>query len=217
MITVENVHKIAIKEALYYEHVILIYLFSRGSVDSIKEYLSYKPDAAKLLNKLQELGFILEYEFKRDLLKPRLTRIKTNASKCRDLFKGYHIKETVKASISGIVDWIQEYRLLFRGKKPKAMGDKNKCLQKMRWFYEKYPEYADKELIMNAAKRHIASKQGDNYMYMRQADYFIRKPEKVDDSLMDISELATYCEELQLRETEGPAESESPKYGQEVI
>lgn len=96
----------------------------------------------------------------------------------------------VKNTQLDIKDWIEEYRNLF----PKGVqsggylvrGDKKGCIKKMKEFINKYPEYADKELILKATEHYIDSRSKDGYTYLKLAHYFIDKD--------GVSLLASYCE-----------------------
>lgn len=71
-------------------------------------------------------------------------------------------------------DWIQDYRNLFKGVKPRSMGDPNACIKKMDKFLAVYPQYS-KEQIFAAAEHYISNTQPT---YVMQADNFIFKTGK---------------------------------------
>lgn len=99
--------------------------------------------------------------------------------------------------------WINEYRELFRGTKPGAMGDKGGCLNRMIKFFNEYPEFADKDIILKATQNYI-DEQGvqNNYKFLQQAHYFIYKQTGLaKDS--ETSRLAAYCEEVDDTDTGG--------------
>jgi len=75
--------------------------------------------------------------------------------------------------IEDVSNWYQDYRKLFNGTKPGAMGDKKATLKKLQKFVKENPEYSVKD-IFNITKKYIDSFQGD-YKYLQQADYFIYK------------------------------------------
>lgn len=81
--------------------------------------------------------------------------------------------EKVEAVKKQSLDWISEYRMLFKGIKPQSMGDRKACEDNMRWFLKRYPEFS-KEQIMAAAKKHIHDNSSKPH-YTRRADYFIKK------------------------------------------
>ena len=68
-------------------------------------------------------------------------------------------------------EWIQEYRQLFKGIKPRSMGDPNACLKKMDKFLSVYPQYSKKQ-ILAATENYIRSTEPT---YIMQADNFIFK------------------------------------------
>ena len=45
-----------------------------------------------------------------------------------------------------IIDWIDEYREVFKNKKSGAMGSRKSCIEKMTKFIKEYPENSDPEL-----------------------------------------------------------------------
>ena len=91
-----------------------------------------------------------------------------------------------------ISDFIEDYRKLFKGKKPGSMGDLQGCKDKMLLFFKEYSEFADKELILAATSKYIESV--NDYTYLKQADYFIYKH---DNNKKRISMLAAMCEEVE--------------------
>ena len=95
-------------------------------------------------------------------------------------------------NVNDVEEWIEDYRLLFKSKKMGAMGSKSACIFKMKKFLVEYPEYANVQLIMDAARRYINSEKKNGYMYLQRADYIISK--KDHDSVN--SRLAIFCEEV---------------------
>lgn len=89
-------------------------------------------------------------------------------------------------------DFVDKYRKLFKGKKVGAMGDRNACIKKFKWFFDMYPQY-DEEIILTATEKYIKSCRNNEYVFLQQADYFIRKQ---DVDKIERSRLASYCEEL---------------------
>jgi hypothetical protein len=96
-----------------------------------------------------------------------------------------------KASIEESKDWIQDFRLLFKGKKMGSMGDVNECRKKLTEFLAKYPEY-NQEIIIKATKKYIDTEAREHYKFLQQADYFILKNGK--------SRLLAFCEEVNMGE-----------------
>lgn len=95
-------------------------------------------------------------------------------------------------SVAPIESWIDEYRNVFKDKKPGSMGSKKSCIEKMQKFIEEYPEYNDPKLIVSAAERYVNTQRISEFIYLQQADYFISKK----DSLSTNSRLAAFCEEI---------------------
>ena len=91
--------------------------------------------------------------------------------------------------VNSCVDWIEEYRSLFKNGKGKR-GDKNACIDKMCRFTNSYGY--SKELILKAAEAYLDSLNGD-YTYCMQADYFIFKKAEQTES----SKLLTWIEEVE--------------------
>lgn len=107
-------------------------------------------------------------------------------------------KKVDKAVVEAeITEFVEEYRKLFQGYKVGAMGDKKGCLNKFITFYEEYPEYANKEIILRATKMYLDNI--NDYRYIKQADYFIYKH---DLNKNKTSMLATYCGEVDLEKPE---------------
>lgn len=102
-------------------------------------------------------------------------------------------KNTVK--ISDVDNWIQEYRLKFKGIKPNSMGDPKACRSKMKAFLKANPQYT-KEDIFKAVDNHIDE---TDPIYTMQADYFISKT-GIDK--IPVSKLFMYCERNELGESE---------------
>ena len=91
-----------------------------------------------------------------------------------------------------VENWIQDYRNLFKGTKPGAMGDKNACLKKMKKFLIENPEISVKK-IFDATESYINSQSYNNFRYMRRADYFIYKD---DVNKITTSDLLSRIEEM---------------------
>jgi hypothetical protein len=95
-----------------------------------------------------------------------------------------------------IIDsFLDDYRNKFKNKKTGAIGSKTGCRNKFKAFFQEFPEYMDKDLILSATDRYINSCRKDGFKYMMQADYFIYK--RKDDGGGNTSTLAIYCEEIQ--------------------
>jgi hypothetical protein len=98
--------------------------------------------------------------------------------------------QTLKDQIN---DWIVDYRNLYKGTKVGIMGDPKSCLEKMCRFFVEYPQYANKDLILNATKKYIETEAFTNYKYLQRADYFIYKITGKEES----SRLASFCSDIE--------------------
>jgi hypothetical protein len=103
------------------------------------------------------------------------------------------IKNADQALKDQINDWIVEYRNLYKGTKVGIMGDPKSCLEKMCRFFVEYPQYANKDLILNATKKYIETEAFTNYKYLQRADYFIYKITGKEES----SRLASFCSDIE--------------------
>lgn len=102
------------------------------------------------------------------------------------------IRPTLSSIASnGVEEWIDEYRKLFQGKKPGAMGDKNACITKMQEFIQANPRYS-KDTILAATQKYINTL--NDYKYLMKADNFI-SVSKDNTKAGRRSELLAYCEE----------------------
>jgi hypothetical protein len=70
------------------------------------------------------------------------------------------------------LEWLEEWRDLFKDKKPGGAGNKQGCYKKMKVFLKENPDVT-KEEIFAAAEAYFESL--DSLKYMQQADYFISK------------------------------------------
>ena len=87
-------------------------------------------------------------------------------------------------------EFVQEYRLLWKGRKSGSMGSLQSCLEKMdRWMQEN-PTYT-KEEILKAAKLYLDGLE--NYRYLQRADFFIFKQ---DEMKVESSRLSAFIEEI---------------------
>lgn len=98
----------------------------------------------------------------------------------------------IEARLSDVENWIQDYRNLFRGRKPGAMGDLNACTVKMKRLLLQYPQYS-KEQIMKAAETYVDS-CGPTYKFLQRADYVISKE---DSAKISSSRLLTFLEDVE--------------------
>lgn len=103
--------------------------------------------------------------------------------------------------IDNIEEFVDEYRELFKGLKPGAMGDKNACIKKFERFMKEYPQFS-KNVILNATKKYIDTEgNNSNYKFLQKAHYFIYKQVGTKDN--EVSNLASFCEEVGEVEEEG--------------
>lgn len=109
--------------------------------------------------------------------KASLTKL---GEKMLDELEKYSSDEKVSTSTQKInkikkeedLDWLEEWRDLFKDKKPGGAGNKQGCYKKMKVFLNENPDVT-KEEIFAAAEAYFDSL--DNLKYMQQADYFISK------------------------------------------
>jgi len=107
-----------------------------------------------------------------------------------DKSKNLFINSESEEKVFNVENWYQDYRRLFAGTKPGAMGDKKATLKKLQKFLKDNPEYTVED-IFNITREYIDSFQG-NYKYLQQADYFIYKE---DTNKIVRSRLLTLLEE----------------------
>jgi len=99
------------------------------------------------------------------------------------------IKKSSRAINLELDDFIKEFRLLWKGKKPGSMGSEKAVRDKMyRWMQEN-PSYS-KEDILKAAKLYLDDL--NNNVYLQQADYFIYKKDVNGES----SRLSAFIDEI---------------------
>ena len=99
-------------------------------------------------------------------------------------------------------EWINSWRMTWKGTRPKGMGSRAKCIENMKNFFQLFPEYT-KEHVFKARDKYFEQLDGD-YRYLEQADYFIKK--RVPDGEGGVETrrtLLTYCEEVMLDEEFG--------------
>ena len=193
-----NLVQIAVENNLNVNHVTLIYLLLHDMQDVYTLMLDKDLVDNEFIPTLKERQYYVGMK----------SNIPILHSTCKNMFAGFINRPTNKTISSELVrlqndeklaetlrieTWIEQYRELFKGLRPKAMGDRIQCLLKMRWFVTEY-KY-DKDHILNATKKYIKDKQKDGYKYLRQADYFIRKQEQKHNETIETSDLLTYCEE----------------------
>lgn len=167
-------------------YFILLSFFSNRDVAGI--YFDYFLDAQANLDALVEAGYLALYRADKEVIPSNLN--------LTDLGKQF-IRECLialgqKSEVSGVDDWIDEYREIFAPAKfsmgRNIKGDKKNCIKKMLVFLNDYPEY-DKTTILEAAKRYMNRQRFLGYKAVSCADYFISKDKSG-------SMLASECEEL---------------------
>jgi len=77
------------------------------------------------------------------------------------------------------MDFIKEYRNLWKGLKLGSMGSLNACAIKMKKWMKENPDF-NQEDILKAARNYIDSV--DDLKYLQQADYFIAKGKNGESS-----------------------------------
>lgn len=128
------------------------------------------------LNNLQEAGYIKVLNWE-----------------TRELIITDKLKKDLKLPVE---DWIDDYRNLFKGKKPGAMGDRNACIIKMTEFLKKRPDVTP-EIVLAATNKYITVESAQRWKYLMQADYFISKNQgNTKDGR--ISKLEAYCDEIDI-------------------
>jgi hypothetical protein len=98
------------------------------------------------------------------------------------------IKDKINIKDEDFIKFVNEFRSIWKGLKPGAMGSLDNCKLKLSKWIEKNPTYS-KEEIINAAKAYIRSL--DSYKFLQQADYFIYKKDLNGES----SRLSAFIEE----------------------
>jgi len=102
----------------------------------------------------------------------------------------------------GITEWIDEYRELFKGKKPGCIGDREMAVKNMTWLLTTYPQYT-KEDVMKAAKYYISTCAKDGYRYLVRSHYFLSKEDNAGNKTHMV---LTYLEEIKTEEFVQPEE-----------
>lgn len=102
------------------------------------------------------------------------------------------IKKSNRALTEGMIEFVKEYRALWKGLKPGSMGSENTCKDKLIKWMSLNPSYS-KDDILKAAKIYL--KSVDNYQYLQQADYFIFKKDAHGES----SRLSSFIDEIDIK------------------
>jgi hypothetical protein len=105
------------------------------------------------------------------------------------------LKKSKVSTLDALVEEIVDLYLdKFKNKKTGVAGDKPKVIKKLKAFFEEYPKFADKDIVLSATTRYINSCARSNFQYLVKAHYFIYKDEK--DGFGASSQLANFCEEV---------------------
>ena len=105
------------------------------------------------------------------------------------------VKRSSRAINNDLDEFIEDFRLLWKGLKPGSMGSPIACRSKMERWMRENPKYT-KEDVLRASKVYISSL--NNYQYLQQADYFIYKKDAHGES----SRLSAFIDESDIQ-TEG--------------
>jgi len=92
----------------------------------------------------------------------------------------------VNEELDGFID---DYRQLWKGRKPGSMGSDLGCKEKMSRWMKENPTFSKND-ILKAAKLYLNNL--DNNVYLQRADYFIFKKDKFGES----SQLSAFIEEI---------------------
>lgn len=156
-------------------HLMIISLLYNG--ESIKEF------AAQYMVKLAEFQYLIRkgyikmdrgsesFRFETAKLTPLGESVYEAINTVEEVEKNTHN--------SNELDWIDEWRDLFKDKKPGGAGNKQGCLKKMEIFLKENPTVTKDEIFL-ATDAYFNSL--DNLKYMQQADYFIYKGTGRDSS-----------------------------------
>lgn len=163
------------------EFLALIYLNNGGG--TTKEILESLQE--KQFIKLENFDFIIREKGKLLLELCEIESINSTSNK-------KSIKKSSRAINLELDNFIKDFRLLWKGKKPGSMGSEKAVRDKMyRWMQEN-PSYS-KDDIMKAAKLYLDDL--NNNVYLQQADYFIYKKDIHGES----SRLSAFIDEIDLK------------------
>lgn len=105
-------------------------------------------------------------------------------------------KKKIVEPNSEFEDFIQEYRLLWKGRKAGSMGSRIPCIEKMTRWMQENPTYT-KDEILKAAKLYLDSVE--NVRFLQRADFFIFKE---DQHKVESSTLSAFIEDIDDRPVE---------------
>ena len=193
---IEKLINIIEKEGLSLSFFFVLYKKYKGINSLVLDSKLLDSLEKEMLIKRTENGFSLR-QIAIDLIETIERKYGDFTTEVKQLEASKKVKKREDILISlEINKWINEYRELFRGTKPGAMGDKGGCLNRMIKFFNEYPEFADKDIILKATQNYI-DEQGvqNNYKFLQQAHYFIYK-QTGSGKESETSRLAAYCEEV---------------------
>ena len=158
-------------------HLMIMSLVKAG--ESVKEFAwtfqvkmaEFQYLVRKGLMEIERVGNTFDFE------NASLTKL---GEKMLDELESYISTEGVSTSTEKVdkikkeedLEWLEEWRDLFKDKKPGGAGNKQGCYKKMKIFLKENPDVT-KEEIFAAAEAYFDSL--DSLKYMQQADYFISK------------------------------------------
>ena len=158
-------------------HLMIMSLVKAG--ESVKEFAwtfqvkmaEFQYLVRKGLMEIERVGNTFDFE------NASLTKL---GEKMLDELESYISTEGVSTSTEKVdkikkeedLEWLEEWRDLFKDKKPGGAGNKQGCYKKMKVFLKENPDVT-KEEIFAAAEAYFDSL--DSLKYMQQADYFISK------------------------------------------
>lgn len=136
-----------------------------------KEYISYDNN----LSNLEKEGFV-KYIVNEFILreKGKLLLELCEIESINSTSEKKSIKKSSRAINLELDEFIKEFRLLWKGKKPGSMGSESACRDKMFKWISENPSYS-KDDILKAAKIYLDDL--NNLTYLQRADYFIYKTE----------------------------------------
>lgn len=167
MVYIDSIPLISQSNGLTSLETIFLYSIYNGNIKFKNEIIEELTQAS--LTKLTKQGYLLSD-----------VPVVHDMSKIRSLFLQYEDNNknvpVLDNNVYNVDNWIDTYRKLFKGKCFKAvpMGNRQTCIVRMKWFLNKYPDYADIDLIKQATElglSTITSKYGKDYV--PQADNFI--------------------------------------------
>jgi hypothetical protein len=109
------------------------------------------------------------------------------------------LKITDNNGHNNVEDWIDDWRSAWSGKRVKGMGVKQDCIDKMKEFFKNNPKFT-KDHVFKARDVYFKElyTQFGNYQFLKQADYFIKKKDKVTGEVT--TDLVVYCEQIKYNE-----------------